>query len=433
MGDLRLAKYISSHSPELEKELDSDTEIVYNKKRNVRYISYNKIGEEAVRHIRMELEKLYASDDGVADGLAIEYEGTVYIVDSGREKGKLTFGIRRRKKASARLRNEFIRSTNNDAVSKGYVSDELSSRVEHGIGSDSGRNMRREFGEELSSNKRESQNNEGRVFEDNGHNGGLTENSTEKIKYSRKKRTYYNQHNELLMRWAYSSSTKSGDKKIFYNGDNNTWNLYIAEDTEEKYGLLKTIEDKPENAEIISDMRKEAEYEDNKRKSSGSQIVYEAIAEVETSRRNNGSNNFGIEERGADVRIVRLHQGEFASDGVGDIRRGVSDSGSLSENSTEKIKYSRKSTEKSESVPIDRYIPGMTRKQIIKTIANIKNKKIYSTSDARKVAMEIEAMLVFEDSYGKLSGKGDITEQIKVKIKKRQAHLEACRFFVKWR
>lgn len=31
-GDMRLVKYILGHSPELEEEVDSDAQIVYNKK-----------------------------------------------------------------------------------------------------------------------------------------------------------------------------------------------------------------------------------------------------------------------------------------------------------------------------------------------------------------------------------------------------------------
>ena len=175
-GDMRLVKYILGRSPELEEEVDSDTQIVYNRKKTARYIPYEKVGEDVVRHIKTELKKIYNNEDGVADGIAIEHGSDVYIVDSGRENGSTTFGIRRRRRISdTRLRAEFIRSTNNDAVSKRFVSDEISSRVGNGLGGDSGRNMRRESRTELQTDSRESQDNQGGVLGENADNGRVSD------------------------------------------------------------------------------------------------------------------------------------------------------------------------------------------------------------------------------------------------------------------
>ena len=174
-GDMRLVKYILSRSPETEEEVDSDAQIVYNRKKTARYIPYEKVGDEVIRHIKTELKKIYNNEDGVADGIAIEHGSDVYIVDSGRENGSTTFGIRRRRRISdAKLRAEFIRSTNNDAISKRFVSDEISSRIGNGLGGDSGRNMRRESRTELQTNSRESQDNQGGVLGENADNGRVS-------------------------------------------------------------------------------------------------------------------------------------------------------------------------------------------------------------------------------------------------------------------
>ena len=174
-GDMRLVKYILSRSPETEEEVDSDAQIVYNREKTARYIPYEKVGDEVIRHIKTELKKIYNNEDGVADGIAIEHGSDVYIVDSGRENGSTTFGVRRRRRISdARLRAEFIRSTNNDAISKRFVSDEISSRIGSGLGGDSGRNMRRESRTELQTDSRESQDNQGGVLNENADNGRIS-------------------------------------------------------------------------------------------------------------------------------------------------------------------------------------------------------------------------------------------------------------------
>ncbi|MCI5676868.1 MAG: hypothetical protein MR343_05480 [Clostridia bacterium] len=130
---------------------------MYNRKKSARYIQFEKVGNEVVRHIRSELKKIYGNSDGVADGIAIEHGNDVYIVDSGRENGSITFGIRRKKRIpDAKFRTDFIRENNNDAVSKGYVSDALSQRLGNGMGSDSGRSLRGKSGTEFQIDSRES-------------------------------------------------------------------------------------------------------------------------------------------------------------------------------------------------------------------------------------------------------------------------------------
>ena len=143
------------------EEVDFEERKVYNRKKSARYIQFEKVGNEVVRHIRGELKKIYSNSDGVADGIAIEHGNDVYIVDSGRENGSITFGIRRKKRIpDAKFRTDFIRENNNDAVSKGYVSDALSQRLGNGMGSDSGRSLRGKSGTEFQIDSRESGDNQ---------------------------------------------------------------------------------------------------------------------------------------------------------------------------------------------------------------------------------------------------------------------------------
>lgn len=144
-----------------EEEVDSEERKVYNRKKSARYIQFEKVGNEVVRHIRIELKKIYGNSDGVADGIAIEHGNDVYIVDSGRENGSITFGIRKKIRITrADLRADFIRRKNNDAVSNGYISDGLSQQIGNGLGRDWGRNMRRKSGTEFQIDSRESGDNQ---------------------------------------------------------------------------------------------------------------------------------------------------------------------------------------------------------------------------------------------------------------------------------
>lgn len=185
-GNIKLFKFILDHDRDLKEEVkddvDNEVETRYNRKKTARYIPYEKAGDDVVRHIKTELKKIYNNEDGVADGIAIEHGSDVYIVDSGRENGSTTFGIRRRRRIlDARLRAEFIRRKNNDAISKGYISDGLLGKFRNGLGGDSGRNMRRESGTELQTDSRESQNNQGGILGANADNGRVVPYGSEEL------------------------------------------------------------------------------------------------------------------------------------------------------------------------------------------------------------------------------------------------------------
>ena len=141
------------------KYLTSDSQTEYSKRKTAKYISYSKIGEDNISYIREKLSKLYEGvEHAVADGIAVEKDDVVYIVDSGKDNPDLRFGVRKRITIQDdALRAEFVRRVNNDAVSKGYISDGLSSIVESGLGRHRDGDLRRELGKELSKDTRESE------------------------------------------------------------------------------------------------------------------------------------------------------------------------------------------------------------------------------------------------------------------------------------
>ena len=143
-----------------EGKASRETNKAKKKGKITKYLPESQVGKSNMEYIRHQLMKLYSGvSDGIADGIPIEQGNKVYIVDSGRDNGKLDFGIRRIKTISdSRLRRDFIRSTNDDTVSEGNVSDELLERIGYEIGSDLGRNLRRELGGELQTDTRESEN-----------------------------------------------------------------------------------------------------------------------------------------------------------------------------------------------------------------------------------------------------------------------------------
>jgi hypothetical protein len=117
--------------------------------------------------------KLYHGiDNGIVDGVAFENGKTVFLVDSGKENGDITFGVRLKLTISNDdLRKEYIRRKNNESISKRHISDELSSKLGVEYADDRQSNRGHQVGAELSSNSSKSQDNKGRVLEKNGNQG----------------------------------------------------------------------------------------------------------------------------------------------------------------------------------------------------------------------------------------------------------------------
>jgi hypothetical protein len=141
----------------------------------VRYIPYGKVGTNNINHINNELRSLYRGvSDGIADGIAIVNDKKVFIIDSGKENGKIDFGVRKIIKISNDVvRNDYVRRTNSEAISKGYVSDGLSSKLGDRHDNDRGRDLRRELGTELSTDQGKSADNQSGVFGEDADKRGL--------------------------------------------------------------------------------------------------------------------------------------------------------------------------------------------------------------------------------------------------------------------
>lgn len=162
------------------------------------YISYDRIGAEDVSYVRERLNELYSGiDDAVADGIAIEKGTTVYIVDSGKENGKISFGFKKKITISDETeRKEYLRRINNDAISRAFLSDGLSQRLGAELDKHRGSNRRYESREEFAADNRESQHNQNGISRTNGDRGRRVERengstSGQGVKFSLKKPLEY--------------------------------------------------------------------------------------------------------------------------------------------------------------------------------------------------------------------------------------------------
>ena len=159
-------------------QFDSEQENEYNKNeirysKRKTYLSYNKVGIDNVNSIRNELNKIYNNvKDGIADGIAIEKGENVYVIDTGKDNGNISFGVIKALKISDKnLRKSYVKELNNDAISKGYVSDEISSKIGDKYDNDRGSNRGQKLGEKLSDNSKQSSNNKRGISKDNGNRG----------------------------------------------------------------------------------------------------------------------------------------------------------------------------------------------------------------------------------------------------------------------
>ena len=83
--------------------------------------------EAGLLAIKTALRDVYGGIDGIADEVAVSVNNTVYVVDSGREKGTITCRVVEKILIEDNeTREEFVRMVNHDALSKGSISDGLS-------------------------------------------------------------------------------------------------------------------------------------------------------------------------------------------------------------------------------------------------------------------------------------------------------------------
>ena len=137
------------------------------------------------------------------------------------------------------------------------------------------------------------------------------------------KRTAYSQYNTLVMQWAFSSKTKIGDIKLLYNPSDNTWNKLIADDSEDKYGILESIKDIPSNADKLQNLFKEVYHDNNRREHRAGESIrndYERYWSLSNSRRDD---YVSAEEQKTDGRTRKVHGGESTSNGIGNSGQSI--------------------------------------------------------------------------------------------------------------
>lgn len=196
--------------------IDKKEEKSYSKasRKVVKYIPYSKVGNENVSQIRRELSNIYSKyNDCVADGIAIESGNKVFVVDSSKDDGDLRFGIRKQLTISnEELRKEYIRRTNYESVSKGFVSDGLSSEIRNRYDNNRRGNSRQELGKELSVDSRESTNNKERISKQDADRRG--------IKYSLSKDSKGKNLTETQAEFFKDSQIRdeNGNLQVMYHG-----------------------------------------------------------------------------------------------------------------------------------------------------------------------------------------------------------------------
>jgi hypothetical protein len=113
-------------------------------------------------------------DGGIADGIAIEKGGDVYIIDSGKDNGKIDFGVRKKlKKSDANKRKLYIQKINEGAVQNGFVDRKLFGKLGVIVDNNSRSNVGRERRKNTTANKAKPQNNQSGISRKNANYGRL--------------------------------------------------------------------------------------------------------------------------------------------------------------------------------------------------------------------------------------------------------------------
>lgn len=251
-GDAQLIRYITSG--EWDEEEAQYARKTVNVKKLPKVKKYIKIGEYEYNVIYKKVSALYSGiSNGFADGIAIEDGNSIYIVDSGKDNGKLDFGVREKLIRSNSLsRSEYIRRTNNEAIRRGFVDDGLSGRIRDRLYNDRASDRRQDEGLQLQTTQGESQYNQGGVSSKN-------EEASKGIKYSLKdsdgkvltpeQAEYFkdskirDENGNLLV--VYHGTSETFDifdfSKIGQNGKAEGYGFYFSDDPEitKRYGEIQ--------------------------------------------------------------------------------------------------------------------------------------------------------------------------------------------------
>ena len=231
----------------VHSEYNEDVENSQFSRKKASYIAYNKIGAEDVSYVREKLNELYSGiDDGVADGIAVEKGTTVYIVDSGKENGEISFGFKKKITISDDVeRKGYLRRINDDAISRAFLSDGLSQRLGAELDKHRGSNRRYESREEFAADNRESQHNQSGISRTNGDRGrGLLDNENGSTgKYGRDRELNFEQNagDSERIRFSRKKSFSEQVDDVLNGADTNSTHLMLSETPEilQQAGLPK--------------------------------------------------------------------------------------------------------------------------------------------------------------------------------------------------
>ncbi len=154
--------------------------------------------------------------------------------------------------------------------------------------------------------------------------------SNAEIRYNRKRKTHYNQYDTLAMQWAFSSKTKPGDIKVLYNARDNTWNKFVAEYSEERYGVLLSIEDAPQNVQAIIDLHNAVYNENNGEQQGTRESLHTSIERYRSLSNDIGDDMLDVEEQSADGRNGELYRSQSEGYGKRTSQKGGGNSSQVS-------------------------------------------------------------------------------------------------------
>ena len=158
------------------KTLDNEPAVAYSRRDKLgynetqKYLKYSTLGANTVEQLWHKILGITRGvSDCIANGVAIEDNDTIYVVDFGKDNNKLSFGvIRRLRYADKELLSLDKEDINDRALSKGNISEELLEKFGYSSDNGSGSNIGRFSRKELSTDNGESQDNKERVSKGNG-------------------------------------------------------------------------------------------------------------------------------------------------------------------------------------------------------------------------------------------------------------------------
>ena len=117
-----------------------------------------------------------------------------------------------------------------------------------------------------------------------------------------RKKSYYDQFTTLAKQWAYNPKTQKGDTNFFYNAQDNTWYLLIAEDSDVGYRVEKVVKKDKDGVK----------HESNSREQRNGREFHEHIDRYWIGRRG-GRNSTYDGHFGTNGQNGRIHRGQSES------------------------------------------------------------------------------------------------------------------------